>query len=812
MRVSWHWLKELVELKTSPEELARLFTMAGVETEIAANPSQCVKGVEVGLIKEVKKHPQADRLWVCKVITGGDRVLTLVSGAPNLREGQKVPVALDGAVLAGGRRIEKTVFRGIESAGMLCSPDELGLDADKMSAEEKEGIYILPADVPLGEDVTKLLGLDDYILELDLTPNRSDCLSMFNVAREAAALTGGELTLPFVEASKPGGEAATLTSVTIEDADLCKRYVARVIRDIKVARSPLWLRHRLLAAGVRPINNIVDITNYVMLETGQPLHAFDYDKLAENRIVVRRAARSEELITLDGQKRSLSPNMLVIADAAKPVGIAGVMGGLETEVTTETKTVLLEAAFFNGPSIRRTSQALGLRSEASQRFEKEVDPDRVALAADRALQLMFELGAGIPVDGHVDCCPAMQERVPIVLRLSRINQILGTSLDGLSVEKILKALQIRIIQRNEQSWTLLAPSYRRDLEREIDLIEEVARLYGYDKIPTTLPLGPTTQGSRTREQRLRRQINALLSSLGLYQVITFSFINPRHFEFLRLPDKHPLRETVTVANPLSEEQGVMRTTLLPGLLDVVKKNLNKRNKDLALYELGKIYLKDGFPKENPLPLEKDFLAAVATGMREKTWAYPAMQYDFFYLKGILENLLSRLGVGAKTAFHPLKEESFLHPGRSAEIEIGGNVMGWLGEIHPLVLENYGIEQKTTAFMLDLTLLLKEAAETTGYEPIPRYPSVTRDLAVIVPEETAAIDISKLIEENGKPWLKRVYLFDLYRGKQISAGFKSLAFALTWQAEDRTLTDEEVNDLHQEILRVLAKEAGAQLRA
>lgn len=817
MRVSWNWLKELVEIDKTPQEIAELMTMAGVEVDSVEPLSEGISGVVTAEIISVEKHPQADRLVVCRMNLGGGKTADVVSGAPNLAAGQIVPLALPGAVLAGGKKIEKSNFRGIESAGMLCSAEELGMDTDKLSAEDKEGIYILPEETPVGQDALRLLGLDDVILELGLTPNRSDCLGMINVAREVASLTGGKLKLPAIEVSGAKGECAELTSVEIKEPALCKRYVARLLKNIKVDKSPLWLRQRLLAAGIRPINNIVDVTNLVMLELGQPLHAFDYDKLAGNRIVVRKPAPGEKLVTLDGQDRALAPDMLVIADAKDPVGLAGVMGGLETEVTESTKTILLEAAFFNGPNVRRTSQALGLRSEASIRLEKEVDLEQVPFANDRAIQLMAQLGAGIPVAGHVDCFPNPEERKIIVLRLERIRQILGVDVASEVVERILSLLQIKIMNKDTDSWevntwTVIAPSWRRDIQLEEDLIEEVARLHGYDKVPTTLPVGPTTQGARTWTQTVRAKTVELMSMQGLYQVLTFSFINPRHLEWLQLPEKDALRDIIPVANPLSEEQGIMRTTLLPGLLEVVRRNINQRNKDLAAYELGKVYFNAGFPVKASLPQEKYILAAAATGASEKSWAAPAQEYDFFYLKGVLENLFSRLGLSADNiAFHAARDIPYLHPGRAARIFINNREAGWLGEIHPLVLENYGLDQPTAAFALDMELLTETADEKIVYRTIPRYPAVTRDLAVLAPEQVEAETIIALIKEKGRGWLQQVRLFDLYQGKQIEAGFKSLAFALTWQAEDRTLTDEEVNSLHQEILLSLSEKAGAQLR-
>jgi phenylalanyl-tRNA synthetase beta chain len=808
MRVSWKWLNELVDINLKPEELAEVMTMSGVAVEGIEYLNKGVRGVIVGLIQEIYPHPQADKLSVCKVSVG-DVILTIVTGASNVKVGQKVPVAVPGAVLPE-KKIERAVFRGLESEGMLCSADELGMDADKLPPEQRDGILILAEECPVGADIVPLLGLDDIVLELELTPNRADCLSMINVAREVAALTGGRLKLPEIEKSGASQACEALIKINIQDQDLCKRYVGRVIEHVQIKESPLWLKQRLLAAGVRPINNIVDITNYVMMEMGQPLHAFDYDCLADKTIIVRRAADGEEITTLDGKKRELTPEMLVIADAHKPVGIAGVMGGLESEVTAQTKTILLESAYFHGPSIRRTSNALALRSEASLRFEKGVDLEQVSLAADRACQLMAQLGAGVPVEGQVDCYPHPEERYPIRLRLERVNSILGTDLGETEVEKILKALNITILERDLEGWHVFTPSYRRDLELEIDLIEEIARLNGYDKIPTTLPYGATTQGAKNAEQRLHDRISEIMVGQGLFEVITYSFINPRHLDWLYLPPGHELRQTVVVSNPLSEEQGIMRTTILPGLLETVKRNINKRNKNLKLFELGKVYLSSGFPGERKLPQEKWVLGAISTGKKEKTWAYGEENYDFFFLKGVAENIFSSLGLG-DVSFVKSENNPSLHPGRCARIIVGGKKVGFIGEVHPLVLEKYGIEQRAAVFSLYLDELIGLVSEAVRYQPVPRFPAVTRDLAIVVPEAVEAGQVLGVIKDTGKTLLKNISLFDVYRGQQIREGYKSLAFSLTWQAEDRTLTDEEVNKLHREIEAALARELGADLR-
>lgn len=815
MLVSWNWLNELVEIDKTPEEIANLLTMSGIEVEgiISSEIDPHTPYLKVGLIEEVTKHPQADKLVICKLDVGEDESRIIVTGASNVQVGQKVPVALPGAVLTGGKKIKPAVLRGVASDGMLCSAEELGIDIDKISPEQRTGIYILPDDVAIGANVVKVLYLDDVVLELSLTPNRADCLGMVNVAREIAALTGGKLHLPEVEDSPEGGECARLTQVDIEAKDLCKRYVARLIKDIKIAPSPFWLQQRLMAVGVRPINNVVDITNYVMMETGQPLHAFDYDCLKGKRIVVRRAHDGEEIVTLDGQLRKLNPEMLIIADTERAVAIAGVMGGLDTEVTTSTKNILLESAYFHGPSIRRTSYALGLRSEASMRFEKAVDLEQAHFVADRTVQLLAEIGAGISVDGCVDCYPVQVEKQPIKLRVQRVNQILGTAIPAETMEEILKSLQIKIVEKNKEGWLLLPPSYRRDIELEVDFIEEIARLYDYEKIPTTLPEGVTTQGMRTDEQKLRNKLRKTMAAQGLMEVITYSFINPQQLDYLGLPQGHSLRDTIAVQNPLSEEQGVMRTTLLPGLLTAVQKNISKQNKNLKFFEMGKVFYVNGFPTENNLPTEKLMLAAISTGEKEKSWAYQAEKFDFYYLKGVVENLLETIGYNLnEVSFENTDNLAVLHPSRSALIKLKGRKIGVLGEVHPLTLEKLGIDQKVSMFNLDVeSLFTKNVMRKTLVVPVTKYPAVRRDLAIVVPEEVNTGAVEVLIRKKAGSWLKGLRLFDLYRGEQIQKGYKSLAFSLTWQASDKTLTDDEVNRLHQKIDHALQQEFGADLR-
>lgn len=810
MLVSWKWLNELVEIKMAPEELAQKMTMSGVAVEGIEYLNKNINGVITGYIAEIKKHPEADKLLICMVDIGKEEPLTIITGADNVREGQKVPVAIHGAVLPDGKKIKKAKLRGMASEGMLCSAGELGLDEDKILPEQKDGIYILTDEVPIGKDIVDVLGLDDVVLELELTPNRSDCLGMRNVAKEVAAVTGGKLLIDEDVDYPKEGPGEKMTRIDILDTDLCRRYVTKIIKNVEIKPSPMWLQHRLMASGIRPISNIVDVTNYIMIETGQPLHAFDYDALKENRIVVRRAKEGEELVTLDNQKRALNPEMLVIADAGGPVALAGVMGGLDTEVTSKTKTILLESAFFHGINIRRTSKALGLGSEAAVRFEKSVDLKQTAFVANRAALLMAQLGGGEAVEGYVDCFPAPEDKKPIPLSLSRINQLLGTDIKQDEVEEILAALNITILENDMNKWMLAAPSYRRDLEREVDIIEEVARIYGYDKIPTTLPFGATTQGYRTTKQRLKEKAEDTLIALGMMEVITYSFINPRHFEWLRMPESYSLRNAVIVKNPLSEEQGVMRTTIIPGLLETVKRNINKRNKNLMFFEMGMVYIPEGFPEQRDLPIEKLKLNGIVTGKKEKFWNTSGTEYDFYYVKGILENMLHELGIDA-CSYIQETQIPFLHPGRAASIVYNDVKLGYIGEIHPLVQEKYDVDQRVIVFELDFDEITRLYDENKRYQPITKYPAVTRDLGVIVPEEVSARELEETVKECGKELLQDVRLFDVYKGKQIENGCKSMAFSLTWQAEDKTLTDDEVNALHVEIEKVLHDKYKADLR-
>lgn len=809
MRVSYNWLKDYVEFDLSPEELAHVLTMGGLEVEGIEYLGEGIENVVVGQIKEITDHPNADKLVICRVDVG-QRVLQIVTGAPNVKEGAKVALALVGAKLPNGMAIKKAKLRGVVSEGMVCSAQELGLDPKNFPEEQQEGIIIFPDDAVIGEDIKEILGLDDYVLELGLTPNRADCLAMVNVAREVAALTGGRLKLPEMQVAEADMEkTGDLARVEIVDEDLCHRYVARVIKDVTIKPSPAWMQQYLQAAGVRPINNIVDVTNFIMLELGQPLHAFDYDKLAEHRIVVRKAEQDEKIVTLDGEERQLDSDMLVIADAERPVAVAGVMGGLDTEVTEETRTILLEAAYFQGASVRRTSRKLGLRSESSARFERGIDKDKVKAAADRAAQLMAELGGGKVAPEAIDVYPKPWRQPVITLRCERVNDLLGTDISSGEMAEMLRRLHLDVTEREQDVLEVKVPSHRNDLASEVDLVEEIARLYGYGNIETTMPKGEPAGDSDTLEEVLQKKVTETLLACGLTEVITYSFISPKAMDRLQLPGDHAWRRHIEIQNPLTEEQSIMRTTLLPGLLDTAAKNFKRRQVNLQLFEIGSVFI----PTGEKLPDERIKIGAVVSGEAFRGWMEQPEPMDFFYLKGIVEALLGELSVTGYEfkAVADSAQLPSLHPGRSAYLVCEGDTIGYIGEVHPGVLDNYGLQQRAVVMELDLHRLAEHVNLVPAYRPLPKFPAVTRDMAFVVPEHVSVAAIDRTIKEVGGQLLKEVWLFDVYQGKQIPEGHRSLAYSMTYQAEDRTLTDEEVSALHEKIQQKLQEKFQAKLR-
>ncbi|MEW6695971.1 MAG: phenylalanine--tRNA ligase subunit beta [Bacillota bacterium] len=805
MRVSCRWLKEYVDIDLTPQELADRLTLSGLAVDAVNELGSGIEKVVTGRILKIESHPNADKLVVCTVDAGQGEPLQIVTGATNVRQGHVVPVAVEGAKLAGGLQIKRSKLRGVESRGMLCSGQELGMEAKLMSSDMAHGILILPEDVPVGLDAKEVLGLNDAVLELDLTPNRGDALSITGVARDVAAILNQELRLPSPEFAEGEEKIEDVAKIDIEDPDLCRRYVARVIKGIKIAPSPIWLQNRLRSAGIRPISNVVDITNYVMLELGQPLHAFDYDKLTNGHIIVRRAKEEEKIVSLDGAERTLNPEMLAITDPSGPVAVAGVMGGLDSEVTDETVNVLIESAYFHPINIRRTAKALGLRSESSLRFEKGIDCNGSLRAANRAVQLIQQLAGGTVVSGAIDNFPNPMTEKTIQLRPARVNWVLGVEIPRQEISQIMQRLQFRVQEQGEDL-LVTVPTFRPDIAGEWDLAEEVARMHGFNQIPETLPFGASTQGIRTPEQQLTWDMKKVMTGCGFTEVITYSFVHPRVFDLMNLPPDSRFRDTVKLQNPLSEEQSVMRTVLVPSLLEVLQRNLNRRAQNGAIFEIARVF----YPVEGqPLPEEVPVLAAVAIGHTQKTWNQPARPMDFFFMKGVAEQLLDSLGVvGAEFARH--QDPSF-HPGRCAKIEVAGMLLGVVGELHPNVIENYDLPARAVAMKLDLKVLNATERPVSQYQGLPKFPMVERDLAVLVKQEVLAAEMLSIIKKAGGSLLRETDIFDIYQGSQVPEGFKSVAFSMKFQAPDRTLTDEEINDKMQRITKSLTAQTGAELR-
>lgn len=806
MRVSYNWLKELVDLGgIGPQELAEKMTMAGVAVEHLEELGKDIDNVVIGKIMKIDRHPDADKLVVCQIDVNGPELIQIVTGADNVREGHIIPVAVHGAKLPNGLKIKKSKLRGVESNGMLCSGQELGMDAASLPEDQQHGILILPPDLPLGADAKQVLGLDDVILELELTPNRSDCLSMTGVAWEVAAVLGTQVRLPEIQVTESAESTKDLIKIDIADADLCGRYAARIIRNVKIGPSPVWMQQRLRSCGMRPISNLVDITNYVMLELGQPLHAFDYDTIQGQQITVRRANVGEQLVTLDDVERRLDSEMLVIADAKGPVALAGVMGGLHSEVTAQTTNILLEAASFTGPSIRRTSRRLGLRSEASLRFEKGINPQICEVAADRVAQLIAQLGAGEATAGIVDNYPRPIAEKTVELRVARVNKILGIALTIEEVAAFMKRLGF-VFTIDHDTLAVQVPTRRVDITIEEDLIEEVVRLYGYNNIPTTLPEGATAQGGKNYQQKVEDLVRSTMTSSGLMEVITLSFGNQRSFDLLGIPADSPKRQAVVIQNPLSEEQGIMRTTLLPGLLEVAGRNYARRVKDIPIFELGNLFLPRG---EKEIPIHQLTLGGIVSGETAGAWNQSVQAMDFYYLKGMVEFLAEQLAV--TLTFARATTIPGFHPGRTAAIFLGEQEVGVIGQLHPDAAENFGVPDITCAFEINLAMLIQESTLNKNYTTLPKFPGTERDMALLVSKEVAAGALVKTIVANGGKLLTEVQLFDVYQGQQIQAGFKSMAFRLKYQALDRTLTDDEVNAIQARIGEQLFAQYAAQLR-
>jgi phenylalanyl-tRNA synthetase beta chain len=800
MRVSFEWLKEYVEINISPAELAERMTMSGIAVEEIEDLAAPFRGMVVARVVALERHPQAGNLLITRV-DDGNETRQVITGAKNLRVGDLVPLALPGTVMPGGKLINEADFKGVLSQGMLCSGAELEME------KESTGIWVFDRELTPGTPVAEALDSTDQVLVLELTANRSDCLGMIGVAREVAAI----LNLPFrvkpVQLKEEGPEIGGLAEVRIVDADLCPRYTARVAKEIKIGPSPRWMQRRLKAAGVRPISNLVDITNYVMLEYNQPLHAFDLDRIDGGRILVRRARDGEKLITLDEVERSFGPENLLIADPAGSLCVAGVMGGNSSEVTDRTVSILLEAAYFNPVSIRKTARQLEMRTEASLRFERGIDPNNTVAALNRAAELVELLGAGKVARGYLDQYPRPVEPVTVTTAYRRINQWLGTDLSGPDIRNCLERVAFKVDETDGAGViAVTVPTYRRDVTHMADLAEEVARLYGYDRIPVTLPPSRVV-GERTPFQKFQLELRRLLQGTGLTEIITYS-LNAKHTAAkLGIDPADRLSQTVDLMVPLSEDQAVMRTTLMDGILETLAFNARRRQTDLALYEIGRVY----WPRAGEiLPEEPLHLSIGLMGRRAETgWNQPAAEYDFYDLKGMLELICARFNLPVPALQRATRP--FLHPGQSAEICLKGHPVGFMGQVHPRIREAYELAKNVFLLELDLTGAELLRNPTVVFKAPPRFPALQRDLALVLPVGVTPEDVIRRIKEIGGDWVENVELFDVYQGEQVEAGMRSLAFSLSYRSKERTLSDAAVNQTQAELLQKLHAEYGAVIR-
>ncbi|MBU8879637.1 phenylalanine--tRNA ligase subunit beta [Bacillus sp. FJAT-29790] len=803
MYVSYKWLQDYVDLSgVTPVELAEKITKSGIEVEGVDVLNEGIRGVVVGHVLEREQHPNADKLNKCLVDIGEGEPVQIICGAANVDKGQKVAVATVGAVLPGNFKIKRAKLRGEESNGMICSLQELGIESKLVAKEYSEGIYVFHQGAEVGTDAIELLHRDDQVLELGLTPNRADCLSMLGVAYEVSAILGREVKLPTTDHEESAEKASDYIQVVVEAQEDNPLYVAKVIKNVQISPSPLWMQGRLMAAGIRPHNNVVDITNYILLEYGQPLHAFDYDRLGSKQILVRRAKDGEVIETLDDAKRTLTSDHLLITNGQEPVALAGVMGGANSEVQSDTKTVLLESAYFTGATVRKASKDHGLRSEASARFEKGVDPNRTRAAAERAAQLLAKYAGGDVLEGSVEADTLKVEPAVVSVTLEKINRVLGTEMVMTDVEDIFARLQFETSTDND-TITVTAPTRRGDIVIEEDLIEEVGRLYGYDNLASTLPIGSSTPGHLTAYQSKRRMVRRYLEGSGLYQAVTYSLTNEAKATQYALENREP----VQLAMPMSEDRSILRLSIVPQLLEVLKYNAARQNDSLAVYETGAVFLSNG---TDELPEEREHLAGAITGLwQSHPWQGEKKPVDFFVLKGILEGLFEKLGLEDAVEFRQ-SEKAGMHPGRTAEIYLSGTSVGFIGQTHPTVEKELDLKE-TYVFELSLKAILEAEVSPLHYEAIPRFPSITRDIALVVDKEKAAGDLENIIKEAGGALLKEVHVFDLYEGERMEPGMKSIAFSLKYFDPERTLTDEDVVKAHDKVLNAVKEKAGAVLR-
>ncbi|MEF9954821.1 MAG: phenylalanine--tRNA ligase subunit beta [Clostridium sp.] len=806
MDTALSWIQRYVpDLDVTAQEYTDAMTLTGTKVEGFQCLDKNLERIVVGEILKIERHPDADKLVICQVNIGSE-IIQIVTGAPNVKEGQKVPVVLDGGRVAGGHdggplpedgiAIKNGKLRGVDSFGMMCSIEELGSTREMYPDAPESGIYILPEDAQPGADAIEILGLHDVVFEYEITSNRVDCYSVIGIAREAAATFKNEFKMPQVKATGNKEDIHDFLDVQIDDSELCPRYCARMVKNIKLAPSPAWMAKCLAASGIRPINNIVDITNYVMEEYGQPMHAFDYDQISKHKIMVKCAADGDTFETLDGQERKLDSRVLMINDGEKAVGIAGIMGGENSKITDDVTTMVFEAACFDGTNIRLSSKRLGLRTDASGKFEKGLDPNTAEAAINRACQLIEELGAGEVVGGMIDIYPVKREDSRIKFEPKKINKLLGTDI---STEDMLGYFKKIDLEYDENTGEVVAPSWRQDLHCMADLAEEVARFYGYDRIPTSLPTGEATTGKLPFKMRVEAVAREIAEFSGFSESMTYSFESPKVYDKLMLPKEDELRKAVTISNPLGEDFSIMRTTPLHGMLSSLSTNFNRRNKDVRLYEMATVYL----PKELPLQDLPDERLQFTLGMYGSA--------DFFTMKGVIEEFFEKVGMRKKPHYDPAAGKVFLHPGRQASILYEGTVVGYLGEVHPDVADTYKIGEKAYVAVLDMPLVVPFATFAHKYTGIAKYPSVTRDLSMVMKKEILAGQVEDVFAQRGGKILESYNLFDIYEGSQITAGYKSVAYSITFRAKDHTLEDQEVNTVMNKILNGL-QGLGIELRA
>lgn len=804
MNTPLSWIRAYVpELSCTDQEYIDAMTLSGTKVENYERLDANLEKIVIGQIEKIEKHPDAEKLVVCQVNIGTETI-QIVTGARNVFEGAKVPVVLDGGrvatdhdgnKVAGGTKIKKGKLRGVESFGMMCSIAELGSSKEFYPEAAEDGIYIFPEDAEVGKSAVEALGLNDTVVEYEITSNRVDCFGILGIAREAAATFRKPFIQPEIKECGNDEDANDYVSVEIKDADLCKRYCGRIVKNVKIGPSPEWMQRRLANCGIRPINNLVDITNYVMEEFGQPMHAYDLNTISGKKIVVRRAAEGEAFQTLDGQERKLDENILMICDAEKPVGIAGIMGGENSKITDDVKDILFEAACFDGTNIRLSAKRLGLRTDASGKFEKGLDPNNAEAAINRACALIEELGAGEVVGGMVDVYPEKKTEKRIPFEPEKYNKLLGTNV---TPEEMLTYFDRLEIVYDKEKNELVIPTFRQDLECSADIAEEVARFYGYDNIPVSLPSGEATTGKKSFKMRIEDVARETAEFCGFSQGMTYSFESPKVFDKLLLPQNSELRKTVTIMNPLGEDFSVMRTVSLNGMLTSLATNYNRRNKSAKLYELGNVYL----PKALPV-----------TELPEERMMFTLGMYgdgDFFNMKGAIEEFFEKVGMTKKPEYDPDNKKPFLHPGRQADVIYNGEVIGYLGEVHPEVLDNYNIGEKAYIAVIDILKVTENATFDRKYEGIAKYPAVTRDLSMVMRKDILVGDIEKVFEKRGGSLLESMTLFDVYEGAQIKIGYKSVAYSLAFRAKDRTLEEKDIAPIMEKILADLG-DMGIELR-